>query len=223
MADDLILSGGIDRPPRPPLIDQDLGIRPESLQMMGSALTINDALPNLVQHEATALILDVNNLYRRAHHNDWRIDYSRLKSILESRCDLRYAAAFSAVDRSSEKSATWIRYMTDRGYDVQTKDLKRYTSREGQNITKGNMDVEITIAAMNLSKSFGHVIIGTCDGDFTALVEELRQDPFRKVSVLGMTNDTWTGMSETLARSAHNFYNLTEIKEFVSYKGNRDG
>lgn len=227
MGQDLAIDGGgIERPPRMTFVETaDLNIAPESLRRMGSVLDINEALPGLVQGEATALILDINNLYRRADHNDWRVDYSRLKSIFETRCDLRYCAAFSAVDRNNQKSLGWAQYMVDRGYHVVTKDLKRYTSREdGKQVAKGNMDVEITMAVMKLNPAFAHVIIGSCDGDFAPLVEELRSDPFRKVSVLGMTNESYTGMSENLIRVANNFYNLTDIKEHVRYEGgSRDG
>jgi uncharacterized LabA/DUF88 family protein len=220
MTQDTSFTEHIERPSHPLILDPSVtGVNPEALRLMGSALAINEALPGLNKHEPTAMLLDINNLYRRADDNGWRIDYNKLKTIFESRCDLRYCGAFSAVDRSNTKSNAWALYMADKGYVTVTKDLKRYVSRNGENVSKGNMDVEITVAAMDLSEAFAHVIIGSCDGDFLPLVERLRKGHFRRVSVLGITNDGKTGMSETLARAGDNFYDLTEIKEHVSYKG----
>lgn len=199
-----------------------LGATPSDLQMMSSALIINDAFPNLNKHEGTALILDINNLYRRAADNNWTIDYSKLRNILMSRCDLRHFSAFSAIDRSDPGGQRWVSYMQRNGYFVSTKSLKRYTSRtSGELVAKGNMDIEITIAALSLSEAFAHVIIGTCDGDFVPLVEKLKEGHFRRVSVLGITNDNRTGMSDELVKTADNFYDLTQIKEFVSYRERR--
>lgn len=190
-------------------------------RIVGSELVINDALPGLVRGEATALLLDVNNLYRRARENGFSIDYVQLQSIFSHRCDLRYCSAFSAVDKDNQNSMNWASYMTDKGYSVITKDLKRYTNDKGQLVTKGNMDIEITIAALSLSEAFSHIVIGTCDGDFVPLLEKLREGHFRKVSVLGMRNKNWTGMSESLVRSADHFYDMMQIKDFISYHGNR--
>lgn len=201
----------------------DVVIGAEKTRPLEVALEINEALPGLVRHEPTALLLDVNNLYKRANDNGFRIDYDRLKSIFEQRCDLRHCAAFSAVDRNNPSAGKWADYMVNKGYTLVVKDLKRYTNAKGEMVSKGNMDIEITIAALNLSEAFAHVIIGTCDGDFVPLLNELREGNFRKVSVLGITNSNWTGMSDTLIRSADYFYDLTAIKEHIEYTGGRHG
>jgi len=190
--------------------------------LVGNELVINEALPELVKGEATALLLDVNNLFKRAKENGFRIDYTELKAIFDNRCDLRYCGAFSAIDPNNKDSVDWVSYMTDKGYKVITKDLKRYTNSQGRVITKGNMDIEITIAALSLSESFSHIVIGTCDGDFVPLIDKLREGHFRKVSILGMRNSNWTGMSESLIRSADNFYDMMSIKDFISYHGSRN-
>lgn len=183
-------------------------------------LNINEALPGLVRGEATALLLDINNLYKRSRSCGFRIDYGKLNMIFNNRCDLRHCAAFSAVDSQDRNAQSWVDYMNYNGYSVVTRELNRYTDQKtGQLITKGNMDIEMTIAAMKLSPAFGHVIIGSCDGDFIPLIEELREGNFRKVSVLGIKSDDASGMSESLIRSANHFYDLNEIKDFVSYHG----
>lgn len=208
--------------PPTPIPENSLSKIVEVVRPIGTALEINEALPGLVRHESTALLLDINNLFRRAQDNDFRLDYVKLRALFDQRCDLRYCSAFSAVDRQNVESARWVSYMQNHGYSVISKNLKRYTNNKGDLVSKGNMDIEIAIAAMSLSEAFAHVIIGTCDGDFVPLIEKLREGHFRKVSVLGITSPNWTGMSDTLIKAADNFYNMTAIKDHISYVKKRD-
>lgn len=192
-----------------------------SLSELTDELVINEALPNLIHTESTALILDINNLYLRAKDNNFRIDYGNLYSIFSSRCNLSHAGAFSAIDRSDSSSLDWVDYMTKKGYHVVTKDLKRYTSVKEEVMTtvvKGNMDVELTIHALTKCNDYNHLILGSCDGDFTKLITTLKENTSKKISVLGISNFNSSGMSESLIREADNFYDLRKLIPFISYK-----
>lgn len=193
--------------------------------LVGAELSINNAFPGLKKNEPTALLLDINNLYRRAGQHGFRVDYGKLKNIFEQRCDLRYAAAFSAIDPTDVSSDRWIKFMRKADYSLHIKDLKRYTDSEGEPVTKGNMDLELAFDALNLSPAFSHIVIGTCDGDFVPLIEELRKGKFRRVSVLGLRGREWAGMSRDLVTAAKeadgHFYDLTQIQEYIRYQGNR--
>jgi len=186
---------------------------------ISSELEINEELTGLLVNEPTALLIDINNFYRRAKDNGFKIDYLALKSIFESRCNLRYIGAFTAVDRQDPESIEWVNQMIDFGYDVVTKDLKRYSTPSGVS-TKGNMDVEIAVAAaLNVPSTYKHIILGTCDGDFVALVKTLREkDPERKVSVLGVKNVPYRGMSEDLVKAATHFYDIAAFLDHVTFK-----
>lgn len=206
-----------DTKPPTPIPENLLPNIAEVVRPIGTALEINKAFPGLIRHESTALLLDINNLFRRSQDNDFRLDYIKLRALFDQRCDLRYCSAFSAVDRQNPESSRWVSYMQNHGYSVISKDLKRYTNAKGDLVSKGNMDIEIAIAAMSLSEAFAHVIIGTCDGDFVPLIEKLREGHFRKVSVLGITSPNWTGMSDTLIKAADHFYDMSAIKDHISY------
>ncbi len=207
-------------PPTPFDLDPSILAPPiDVTQLIGSELVINEALPGLIKGEATALLLDVNNLFKRSQADGFRIDYVRLQHIFQHRCDLRYCGAFSAVDKNDNKALNWVKWMTDKGYQVITKDLKRYKDAHGRTITKGNMDIDMTIAAMDLSEGFGHIILGSCDGDFEPLISRLKRGHHRKVSVLGLRTSNGKGMSESLVEAADHFYDLSTIKDYISYRG----
>lgn len=185
------------------------------------ALDISEMLPGLKLHEPTALILDCNNLFKRAKMNGFAIDYGKLANIFHSRCDLRRMEAYSAVNRDTpdeqKRSAGWVSYMQSNGYAVFTKDVKTQINEQHELVKKGNMDIEITCGALGLSPGFGHIILGTCDGDFVPLVHELRKGGLRKVSVLGVMGRSMYGMSEKLMGSANNFYDLARLRDHVEY------
>ena len=199
----------------------DLPLLDSTVKLVFDPIELNEAFPDLVQHEATALLLDVNNLYKLAKANGFSLDYIKLKEILSRRCDLRYCAAFTAIDQSDPQSINFAQLLYDHGYDVVSRDLLRYTTDDGTVVTKGNMDILMTIHAMNLPEAFGHIIIGTCDGDFADLVKELSKNPFRKVSVMGIKGPDWKGISKNLMRSGKNFYNLYDIRNLISHQGRR--
>ena len=80
------------------------------------------------------------------------------------------------------------------------------------------MDVQLTIHAMKLSESYRHVILGTCDGDFVPLVEELKESGIRKVSVMGISGRHSSGMSRALMDEADNFYDLWKLRDNIQYR-----
>lgn len=209
----------------PPLAvgDPDLVAPSSALKIIDRELKINDAFPGLDRHEPTALLLDINNLFMRTKENGFGIDYAKLYSLFSTRCNLRLAMAFTAVDQRNPDAVNWVDYMRKKNYVVETKSLKRYTNGEGETRTKGNMDIEICLAAMDLSPSFGHIILGSCDGDFVPLVERLRIGGYRRVSVMGITNPNLTGMSRSLIDAADNFYDMALVKDLITYKDHRHG
>lgn len=203
-------------------LQSDLDEQIDASMVVNRELIISDLLPGLVRGEATALLLDINNLFKRSRANNFRIDYSKLYSIFANRCDLRYCEAFSAVNPDDPNSQNWVTFMESQGYTLNTKNIYRYDTKsdspdEVRTITKGNMDVEMTISAMTLNSAFAHVIIATCDGDFSPLIKELKKDKFRKVSVLGIKDEDGSGMSAKLIRESDNFYDMSKLKEFLSY------
>lgn len=187
----------------------------DASQIVSQELSINEALPNLYHHDATALLIDANNFYLRAKSYGLTINYDRLKHIFESRCQLRYCTMFSAINHRDPNDLAWARRIESYGYTLMSKDLKIYHDPHDDDIViaKGNMDVEITMAATALSDEFKHIVIATCDGDFQPLVEGLRKSRNCLVSVLGIKGDDWVGMSRGLVSSADCFYNLMDMPD----------
>ena len=63
------------------------------------------------------------------------------------------------------------------------KPAKEITDSQGRRRVKGNMDIELTVDAMELSPHVDHVVLISLDGDFRPLVESLQRQGVR-VSVV---------------------------------------
>jgi uncharacterized LabA/DUF88 family protein len=57
----------------------------------------------------------------------------------------------------------WLHY---NGFTMRTKPAKEYTDSQGRRKVKGNMDIELTVDAMELAPRVDHVVLFSGDGDF---------------------------------------------------------
>lgn len=193
----------------------------ETDKLVNKELSISEALPGLMRGQGTAILIDSNNLYRRAKSEGFQIDYVKLKNIFASRCDLRHCSIFSAVNPEDHRAQDWISFLTAHGIIPITKPVRRMVDDNDTPYYKGNMDVDLVIEAMSLSEGFAHVVIGSCDGDFVPLINALRKGRYRTVSVMGISNHLGKGMSEDLAKSGDHFYDLWKIKDYITVESNR--
>src|SRR6478752_9762581 len=118
-----------------------------------------------------ALLIDGANLYAAAKTLGFDIDYKRLLMEFKSRGTLLRALYYTAIIEDQEYSS--IRPLTDwldyNGYTVVTKAVKEFADASGRRKVKGSMDVELAVAAMDLSGQIDHMVLFSGDGDFRPL------------------------------------------------------
>lgn len=196
-----------------PPIEDDIDIP------LGIELDLNDRLPGLKLDEPTVVLIDANNFYRRAISEGFLVDYHKLRAIFAARCKLEDFYVFSAVDETEPKAVEWVQDLQRAGITTITKPVRQYIDDQNKYVYKGNMDTEMTWVAARLPDHIKHVIIGSCDSDFLAVVEGLQSDEGRTASVMGISNHRRRGMSADLIRQADYFYDLWYIKEQVAIYG----
>ena len=184
------------------------------MQNIETELIINEILPGLKRDVKTALLIDSNNLYRRAKDHDFHIDYVKLVQILSQRCDLDFKGVFSVVDRENESAVEWAEYMRSHGFKLHVRDLRRFNTPTGIEVEKRNTNVDLAVAALTLDPEIKHVIIGSCDSDFIPLITAL-QAKCITVSLLAFV----IGSGESLLRTPDNFYNMANLAKFIKYRG----
>lgn len=163
-----------------------------------------------------ALFIDGSNLYAAAKALGFDIDYKLLRAEFQRRGKLLRAYYYTALLETEEYSpirplVDWLNY---NGYSTVTKSAKEYTDAMGRRKVKGNMDIELTVDAMELAPRLDHAVLFSGDGDFRPLVESLQRQGVR-VSVVSTTRSQPPMIADDLRRQADNFIELDALREVI--------
>lgn len=163
--------------------------------------------------EKIALFIDGANLYAASKSLGFDIDYRKLLKAFQKRGYLLRAYYYTALIEDQEYSSIrplidWLDY---NGYKVVTKAAKEFTDSTGRRKVKGNMDIELTVDAMQLTDTVDHFVIFSGDGDFRSLAEALQRKGC-KVSVVSTLTTQPAMISDELRRQADHFIDLVSLK-----------
>lgn len=163
-----------------------------------------------------ALFIDGANLYTAAKSLGFDIDYKLLRQEFERRGKLLRAYYYTALLESEEYSPIrplidWLQY---NGYALVTKPAKEYTDALGRRKVKGNMDIELTVNAMELAPQLDHAVLFSGDGDFRPLAEALQRQGVR-VSVVSTTRSQPPMIADELRRQVDNFIELEALRNVI--------
>ncbi|MDQ2095839.1 LabA-like NYN domain-containing protein [Rhodalgimonas zhirmunskyi] len=178
--------------------------------------------------ERLALFIDGSNLYAAAKALGFDIDYKLLRHEFMRRGKLLRAFYYTALLENDDYSpirplVDWLHY---NGFTMVTKPAKEYTDSQGRRKVKGNMDIELTVDAMELAPRVDHIVLFSGDGDFRPLVESLQRQGVR-VSVVSTIRSQPPMIADELRRQADNFIELDELKDVIGrppreHTGERD-
>ncbi|MDM4769651.1 NYN domain-containing protein [Solimonas sp. SE-A11] len=144
-----------------------------------------------------AIFADVQNVYyttRQAHGRHF--DYNAFWAAATQGRQVFKALAY-AIDRGDAKQRQFQNILRGIGFDVQ---LKPYIQR-ADGSSKGDWDVGIAIDVMDHAASVDVVVLVSGDGDFSLLVDRVRQKYGVTVEVYGVEALT----AQALVRSASSF------------------
>lgn len=166
--------------------------------------------------ERLALFIDGSNLYAAAKALGFDIDYKLLRTEFTRRGKLLRAFYYTALLDSEEYSpirplVDWLNY---NGFTMVTKAAKEYTDSQGRRKVKGNMDIELTVNAMELAPHVDHIVLFSGDGDYRPLIESLQRQGVR-VSVVSTIRTQPPMISDELRRQADNFIELDGLRDVV--------
>ena len=166
--------------------------------------------------ERLALFIDGSNLYAAARALGFDIDYKLLRQEFMRRGKLLRAFYYTALLDNEEYSpirplVDWLHY---NGFAMVTKPAKEYTDSQGRRKVKGNMDIELSVDAMELAPRVDHIVLFSGDGDFRPLVESLQRQGVR-VSVVSTIRSQPPMIADELRRQADNFIELDELREVI--------
>jgi uncharacterized LabA/DUF88 family protein len=160
-----------------------------------------------------ALFIDGANLHATARTLGFDIDFKRLLKEFEGRGSLLRAFYYTAVIEDQEYSS--LRPLTDwlsyNGYTVVTKAVKEFTDASGRRKVKANMNIELTIDAMDLADQIDQMVLFSGNGDFRSLVEAVQRRGVR-VTVISTISSQPPMIADELRRQADVFTDLAELQ-----------
>lgn len=172
--------------------------------------------------DKTVVFIDGPNLYATAKALGTAVDFKKwlaeFKDVTRWGDVLRHVY-FTAVPGTDEYNSIkpLIDWLVYNGFTLVTKPTKSFTDEEtGRRKVKGNMDVELTVEAMEMAKS-GHMsdaVLVTGDGDFTALVLALKRMGIH-VTVISTLKVSPPMIADELRRAADIFIDLSDMLDSV--------
>jgi uncharacterized LabA/DUF88 family protein len=161
----------------------------------------------------TAIFIDGANLYATAKALGFDIDFKRLLAEFQCYGTLVRAFYYTAVTEDQEFSSIrplldWLDY---NGFTVVTKPTKEFIDVHGHRKVKGNMDIELTVNAMELADRVDHIVLFSGDGDFRSLVKAVQRRGVR-VTVISTISSQPPMIADELRRQADVFTDLTELQ-----------
>jgi uncharacterized LabA/DUF88 family protein len=160
-----------------------------------------------------ALFIDGPNTYAATKTLGFDIDYKRLLKEFQGRGILVRAFYYTAIIEDQEFSSIrplidWLDY---NGFTVVTKATKEFIDASGRRKVKGNMDIELTVGAMELAEHVDEIVLFSGDGDFRSLVESLQRRGVR-VTVISTISSNPPMIADELRRQADVFIDLMDLK-----------
>lgn len=151
----------------------------------------------------TGLFVDVQNIYYTTKALYGRsFDYRRLWQRLSDSYQLEVAYAY-ATDRGLDSQIKFQDALRHLGFTVK---LKNFIQRQDGS-SKGDWDVGITIDVLNHAPELDTIILLSGDGDFSLLVDEVKNHHNCKTIVYGVRELT----ADALIDAADHFHAIKEI------------
>ena len=160
-----------------------------------------------------ALFIDGANTYAAAKTLGFDIDYKRLLKEFQDRGVLVRALYYTAIIEDQEFSPLrplidWLGY---NGFTVVTKTSKEFIDAGGRRKRKGNLDIELTVAAMELAGHVDQIVLFSGDGNFRCLVEAVQRRGVH-VTVVSTVSSHPPMVADELRRQADVFIDLVDLK-----------
>ena len=133
------------------------------------------------------VFVDDSNLYHSYKKYGWRIDFRKLRTLLERYCDLKFINYHIAVPAKSDDVFRGTEIFLQRISSSVTlkKKLLKYTPVAGKFMKKADTDVEITLDVVRNIDNLDVVMIVSGDSDFLELKNYVVHDKKKNILFVG--------------------------------------
>jgi uncharacterized LabA/DUF88 family protein len=163
--------------------------------------------------DRVVLFIDGVNLHATARTLGFDIDYKRLLNEFQNFGTLLRAFYYTTLIEDQENSTIrplidWLGY---NGYTVVTKPTREFIDASGRRRLMGDMDIELTVDAMDIAAHVDQIVLFSGDGDFRSLVEAVQRRGVR-VTVVSTISSHSPMIADELRRQADVFIDLAQLQ-----------
>lgn len=166
-------------------------------------------------YERTVLFVDGPNIVACARDLGWDIDWAKVLRVFSRGTRLRRAFYYTAIAYDENPSLRgFVDWLSYHGWTVVTKPAKRIHGENGRKRIEGNMDVEIAIDMVEMSRKVDHVVLFSGDADFVYAVRHAQKNDTRVTVVSTASEDSWA-LADELRRRADFFIDLDDLRPYI--------
>lgn len=160
-----------------------------------------------------SVFIDAANVIYSQQTLNWQIDYKKLMDYFKINYKLSNVFFYFGNIKENKNQQKFFNKLKQWGYKIRTKEVKIIRQKDGSLLKKGNLDVELTIDAVNTLQSYSTLILMSGDSDFHALIKFVQQRN-KKVVVISSKGH----VSKELLVASDKYINFNILREFVERK-----
>ncbi len=124
----------------------------------------------------TMVFIDAGNMYHAQRRLGWRINFKKLKELLQQETEMVKIYYYTAYDPNNINQKKFVDFLEIVGYHVKKKPIKfiKDITTNGLGHHKGNLDIELTIDAIDNLPYYHSAILFSGDSDFEPLIKYLK-------------------------------------------------
>jgi uncharacterized LabA/DUF88 family protein len=164
-----------------------------------------------------ALFIDGAKLHSAVRALGFEIDFKRLLEMFESRGRLLRAFYYTTIMEDLEYCSVrplidWLDY---NGYTVVTKVAKEFTDETGRRRTKGNIDIELAVGALEIAEHVDEIVLFSGEGNLRSLLTALQRRG-TKITIVSTLAGAPPMVADELRRQADEFIDLRALEPKLS-------
>jgi uncharacterized LabA/DUF88 family protein len=164
-----------------------------------------------------ALFIDGAKLHSAVRALGFEIDFKKLLEMFESRGSLLRAFYYTTIMEDLEYCSVrplidWLDY---NGYTVVTKVAKEFTDETGRRRTKGNIDIELAVGALEIAEHVDEIVFFSGEGNLRSLLTALQRRGI-KITIVSTLAGAPPMVADELRRQADEFIDLRALEPKLS-------
>lgn len=164
-----------------------------------------------------ALFIDGAKLHSAVRALGFEIDFKKLLEMFESRGSLLRAFYYTTIMEDLEYCSVrplidWLDY---NGYTVVTKAAKEFTDETGRRRTKGNIDIELAVGALEIAEHVDEIVLFSGEGNLRSLLTALQRRGI-KITIVSTLAGAPPMVADELRRQADEFIDLRALEPKLS-------